>query len=148
MRAKGPLSQDLELDVAFHDVDVMAVVWHGHYLRYLENARWALMERIGYGFEAMVASGHAWPIIECHVRYIRAARFGDRLTIRASLVEWQNRLAVNYLVSDARSGERVARARTIQVAVNGASNEMQFVSPQCFLDAVAAALAGRGRASP
>jgi acyl-CoA thioester hydrolase len=144
MRTKGPVSQSLEIDVAFHDVDAMAVVWHGHYLKYLENARWALMERIGYGFEAMVASGYAWPIIECHVRYIRAARFGDRLVVRASLVEWESRLAVNYLVRDARNGERVARARTIQVAVSGASNEMQFVSPQEFLDVVAAALAGRG----
>ena len=54
MRTKGRLSHEIEVDVAFHDVDAMAVVWHGHYLKYLENARWALMERIGYGFEAMV----------------------------------------------------------------------------------------------
>jgi len=146
MRKTGPLTENLEVDVAFHDVDSMAVVWHGHYLKYLENARWALMDRIGHGYADMVASGYVWPIIECHLRYVRAARFGDRLRVQASLVEWETRLAVNYLVLDAGSGARVARGRTVQVAVEGRTGEMLFRSPQGFLDAVGTALAATGRA--
>jgi len=146
MRRTGPLTESLEFPVAFHDVDSMAVVWHGHYLKYLENARWALMDSIGHGYAAMVASGYVWPIIESHVRHVRAARFGERLRVQASLVEWETRLAVNYLVTDAASGARVARARTVQVAVDGRSGEMLFRSPAVFLDAVAAALAAAGRA--
>jgi len=146
MRKTGPLTESLEVDVAFHDVDSMAVVWHGHYLKYLENARWALMDRIGHGYAAMVASGFVWPVIECHVRYVRAARFGDRLRVQASLVEWETRLAVNYLVTDGASGERVARGRTVQVAVEGATGQMLYRSPLGFLDAVDAALAATGRA--
>lgn len=146
MRKTGPLTESLEVDVAFHDVDSMAVVWHGHYLKYLENARWALMDRIGHGYADMLASGYVWPIIECHLRHVRAARFGDRLRVQASLVEWETRLAVNYLVVDAGSGERVARGRTVQVAVDGESGEMLYRSPQGFLDAVGAALAAAGAA--
>jgi acyl-CoA thioester hydrolase len=102
MRRHGALAVDLALDVAFHDTDLMQVVWHGHYLKYLENARWKLMDEIGFGYEAMVASGFLWPIIDVHVRYVRIARFGDRLNVRASLVEWESRLGVHYLVTDAR----------------------------------------------
>jgi len=142
MRKLSHVTETLEVDVAFHDVDMMGVVWHGQYLRYLENARWALMNRIGYGFEAIVASGFVWPVIECHVRYVRAARFGDRLAVQASLVEWESRLAVNYLVADARTGERVARARTVQVAVERATGAMQFASPPDFLLAVRKVIAG------
>jgi len=144
MRKTGPLTESLDVRVAFHDVDIMGVVWHGHYLRYLENARWALMDRIGHGYADMVASGYVWPIIESHLRHVRAARFGDLLRVRASLIEWDTRLAVNYLVVDATDGARVARARTVQVAVNGATGEMLYRSPQGFLDAVAAAMAGAG----
>jgi acyl-CoA thioester hydrolase len=43
MRKTGPVSETVVAVVAFHDVDLMAVVWHGHYLKYLESARWALM---------------------------------------------------------------------------------------------------------
>ena len=146
MRKTGPLSHSIDLDVAFHDVDSMAVVWHGHYLKYLENARWALMEHIGHGYAPMLASGYVWPIIESHVRYVRAARFQERLRVQASLVEWETRLAVNYLVQDAASGARIARARTVQVAVESATGEMQYRSPAGFLSAVAAALAAAGSA--
>lgn len=141
MRKLGRFSQTSEVVVAFHDIDVMAVVWHGHYLKYLENARWALMDRLGYGYDVMVASGYLWPIIEAHVRYIRPARFGDRLDVVASLVEWHNRLVINYLITESWTRARVARARTVQVAVERASGELQFASPAPFVRKVEASLA-------
>lgn len=141
MRRHGALSVDLELDVAFHDTDLMQVVWHGHYLKYLENARWKLMDDIGFGYETMLASGYSWPIIDVHVRYVRIAKFGDRLNVRASLVEWESRLGVNYLVTDARTGARVARARTLQAAVHVRTQEMQLLLPKQFAERVNVRLA-------
>ena len=35
----------------------MGVTWHGCYLRYFETARSALLNRIGYNFRQMTASG-------------------------------------------------------------------------------------------
>lgn len=141
MRKHGILHATVEAVVPFHDVDVAAVVWHGHYLKYLENARWALMERIGFGFEAMLASGYAWPIVEVRVKYVRAARLGDRLAVRAALVEWDNRIAINYLVTLAATHARVARAQTVQAAVEAHSGALQFMSPPVLVERVQAALA-------
>lgn len=140
MRSQGAVSADVVVEVRFHDVDMVGVVWHGHYLRYFENARWALMDRIGYGFERMVQSGFAWPIVDLQTKFVRPARFGDRLRVRASLVEWEARLVLNYLVTRDGDGTRVARARTVQVAVDGRSGELQFATPPAFLAAVRAAL--------
>jgi acyl-CoA thioester hydrolase len=137
------VSAEVDVDVRFHDVDMVGVVWHGHYLRYLENARWALMDRIGYGFERMVDSGFAWPIVELQVKYVSPARFGDELRVRASLVEWETRLALNYLVTRRSDGSRTARARTVQVAVDARSGELQFATPPGFVAAVQSALPGR-----
>ena len=64
MRLLGPVTAEIHFDVSFHDVDMVGVVWHGHYLRYLEDARWALMRELDFGLEKMVASGFAWPIVE------------------------------------------------------------------------------------
>ena len=144
MRKQGILEATVETLVAFHDVDVAGVVWHGHYLKYLENARWALMARLDFGLDTMLASGYAWPIVEAHVKYVRVARYGDRLAVQASLVEWQNRLTVNYLVTHAATAERVARARTVQVAVEASTGVLQFVTPAVLLDRVAAATSGAG----
>jgi len=138
VRRLSRLSRSIEVRVAFHDVDMMAVVWHGQYPRYLENARWALMEHIGYGFDSMVASGYVWPVIESHIRFIRPARFQDELVIQASLVEWETRLAVNYLVLNKGTGARILRGRTVQVAVDRSSGSMQFSSPPELCRAVEA----------
>lgn len=142
MRKQGIVEATIEAHVAFHDVDVAGVVWHGHYLKYLENARWALMARLDFGLDAMIASGYAWPIVDVHVKYVRAARFNDRLTVQASLVEWENRLTVNYLVTNAATTERVARARTVQVAVEASTGVLQFATPAVLLERVAAATRG------
>jgi len=141
VRAPGVLSAEIEFDVAFHDVDMVGVVWHGHYLRYLENARWALMNRLGYGLERMIASGYAWPIVDIQAKYVKSARFGDRLRARASLVEFEHRLAVNYLLTDVADGARILRARTVQVAVEGQSGVLQFACPAEFVDHVRAVIA-------
>jgi len=142
MRKEGAISATVEATVAFHDIDIIGVMWHGHYLKYLENARWALMNRIGFGFDVMSASGFAWPIVEMHVKYVHAAKLGDQLRVRASLIEWENRLTVNYLVLRA-DDERLARARSVQVAVDARTAALQFTTPQPLLDCVQHALRGR-----
>jgi acyl-CoA thioester hydrolase len=140
VRKQGAISAAVEVTVPFHDVDLAGIVWHGHYLKYLENARWAVMERIGFGLDAMIASEFLWPIIDVHVKYVRPARYGDRLRIQASLVEWEMRLAINYLLVDCKDEGRIGRAQTVQVAVDKESHTMQFASPACLVDRVRATL--------
>jgi acyl-CoA thioester hydrolase len=147
MRKHSSISAEARVEVAFADVDLAQVVWHGHYLRYLENARWALMNALDFGLQEMLDSGFLWPIVDLQVKYVRAARFGDRLVARASLVEWQQRLAVNYLITDAADGARIARARTVQVAVQPPRNELLFEMPPCLTTRVANYLNARGGAN-
>ena len=136
MRKRGALGAQVEIRVPFYDVDSINVVWHGHYVKYLEVARCALLDRIGHNYDAMVASGYAWPVIDLQLRYVRGAVFGQKLNVRASLVEWENRLKINYLISDLATGERLTRACSVQVAVDMSSREMQLASPKVFTDAV------------
>ncbi len=140
MRSPGVLHCDTEILVPFFDVDTMNVVWHGHYVKYLEVARCALLDQIGHNYTAMLESGYAWPVIDMQLRYVRGAVFGQTINVRASLVEWENRLKVNYLITDLASGERLTRASTVQVAVEVTSSEMQLASPKIFTDAVERAL--------
>ena len=136
MRSKGVLHVDTEVLVPFFDVDSMNVVWHGHYIKYLEVARCALLDHIGHNYTQMLESGYGWPVIDIQLRYVRGAVFGQRVVVRASLVEWESRLKINYLISDAETGERMTRASSIQVAVDIETREMQLASPKVFTDAV------------
>ncbi len=140
MRSKGAIHADTQIQVPFFDVDTMHVVWHGHYVKYLEVARCALLDKLGHNYQQMLESGYAWPVIDLQLRYVRGAVFGQTLNVRASLVEWESRLKINYLITDQATGERMTRASSVQVAVEIASREMQLASPKVFTDAVARAL--------
>ena len=112
----------------------MEVVWHGRYVNYLEIARSALLNSIDYNYAQMKASGYLWPVIDMHLRYSASATFGQRLKLRAEIVEWENRLKIKYLITDSATGRRLARASTTQVAVEMATQEMCFVSPPVLFE--------------
>lgn len=141
MRKTGALQVEVEMQIPFFDVDMMEIAWHGHYVKYLEVARCALLDRLDHNYLQMRESGYGWPVIDLQIRYIRPLLFQQRVRVKADLVEWENRLKLNYLISDAATGERLTRASTVQVAVDMASREMQLASPRVFLDAVERALA-------
>ena len=123
------LSHEIEVVPAFFDIDSMDIVWHGHYVKYLELARCALLDRFDYGYARMRESGYAWPVIDLRLKYVRPAAFGQALIVRARIVEWENRLKIEYAIRDATTGARVNVATSVQVAVDLATREMQYVSP-------------------
>ena len=125
---------EIIIEIPFHDVDVMRVAWHGHYAKYLEIARCELFEQFDYNVPQMDQSGYAWPVIDMRIRYAQPLRFQQKVKVKATLVEWENRFKVNYLITDAETGKRLTKAYTVQVAVEVASGEMLYVSPDIVFE--------------
>lgn len=123
------LVHEHELTPAFHDLDPMEIVWHGRYVQYIEQARCALLQKFGYDYPQMRASGYAWPIVEMQLKYVRPAEYGMRLAVRAAITEWENRLRIDYRIRDLASDQVLTKAHTIQVAVDMKTRELQFVCP-------------------
>ncbi|WP_454766324.1 acyl-CoA thioesterase [Cupriavidus campinensis] len=128
------ISHEITLTPAFHDLDPMNVVWHGNYVRYFEVARCALLQQIGYDYPQMRDSGYAWPVVDLRVKYVRPLVYGQSMIVRASIVEWENRLKIDYEIRDAASGQRLTKGYSIQVAVDMASQEMLYVCPPVLLE--------------
>ncbi|WP_394751714.1 acyl-CoA thioesterase [Crenothrix sp.] len=124
----------VDLTIPFHDVDMMEVVWHGHYAKYFEIARCAVLEKINYNYLHMRDSGYAWPVIDLRIRYVKPAVFGQVITITASIVEWENCLKINYLITDKNTGARLAKGHSVQVAVNMQTGSMCFESPKVLIE--------------
>ena len=131
----------VEVEVPFHDVDAMQVAWHGHYVKYFELARCALLRSFDYDYPQMQASGYLWPIVECHLKYVRPALYGQRLSVRARLAEYENRIRIEYRICDVDSGECLTKGYTVQVAVDGKTRELQFVSPSVLFQKLEKVLA-------
>ena len=114
----------------------MGVTWHGNYFRYLELARSALLNKINYNYFRMTESGYTWPVIDTRLKFIKPAKFGDRISVKASLVEYENRIKIDYVITNCVTGERLTRGYTTQVAVRLDDGEMCFVSPDELIEKV------------
>ena len=132
-----PVSTSVDIDIPFQDIDAMEVVWHGNYTRYLEIARCALLDCIEYDYPRMRDSGFAWPVIDMRIKYIRPLLFKQRIRVHATLTEYENRLKMEFLITDARTGDKLSKAYTTQVAVDMKTREMCFVSPAVLREKLA-----------
>ena len=119
---------------------MMEVVWHGHYAKYFEIARCALLEKINYNYPQMRDSGYSWPVIDLRIRYIKPAVFGQIITVKAEIAEWENRLKINYLITDKLTGSRLTKGYSIQVAIDSRTKEMCFESPAVLFEKLGVAV--------
>jgi len=127
--SKAMVACEVEIDVPFFDVDLMEIVWHGHYVKYFEIARCALLDKIGYNYMQMRESGYIWPVIDIRLRYAGSAKFGQKIIVHAEISEWENRLKINYKIVDKLTGNRLTRGHTCQVAIDMTTDEMCYESP-------------------
>mgnify|MGYP003298896928 CR=1 FL=1 len=130
------IEAEVEFNVEFYDVDSMDVVWHGNYVKYLELGRVALLEKIRYDYNAMKESGYVFPVTSLKLKYIKPLVFRQKAVIKAALVEYENRLRINYIIYDKVTGEIATKAESIQMAVNMKTKTTMFECPECFIKKV------------
>ena len=128
------LSAEVEIEIPFFDVDPMQVAWHGHYVKYFEVARCAMLRKIDYDYPKMHESGFMFPVVEIYLKYVNPARYGQVVIAGAELLEYENRLKIGYRIRDKASGQRLTKGWSVQVAIDAATRELQFVSPKILLD--------------
>jgi len=132
-KVKGILTVAHEIDIQFYDVDAMRVVWHGNYVKYIEDARCQLLRKFNYDYNDMEDSGYLWPIVDMRLKYVKSAEFGNKIRVEATLVEYETRLKISYRIFNAVTNQVLTKAYTVQVAVSIESKEMQFESPNILL---------------
>lgn len=132
------ITDEYELTVPFYDVDQMGVVWHGNYVKYFERARCQLLDKIDYNYNAMSASGYAWPVVDMKIKYAAPTLFESRLVVKSTLKDYENGLLIGYEIFDKDKGIRTTKGQTRQVAVDISSQEMLICSPQILLDKIKA----------
>lgn len=130
------IAADVMIKAQFYDLDPMEIVWHGNYVRFFEQARCELLDRIGYNYQQMEESGFLWPVVDLRVKFIRPVRFGQEIRVVAELAEYENRIRIDYRVEDPETGEILTKGTTINVAVLAATGELCFETPACFTDKV------------
>lgn len=126
-----------DYEIPFFDVDSMFIMWHGHYVKYLEMARCAFLEEIGYTYDVMREKGYGWPIVQLNLKYVKPATFRQKIRVKLSVVEYESCLRIEYVIVDLNTHKKLTTGSTTQVAVDINNGEMQFQTPQSWRDAIA-----------
>jgi len=129
---------ETEFTVEFFHLDPLQVVWHGNYINYFEIGRRVLLEKIGYSYTDMKESEYSFPVIEVSAKYIGSLRFLDCARIKAILLEYENRLKIQYEIRNVKTGAVVTKGFSTQMAVDVKTGESCFLCPKIFVEKVEA----------
>lgn len=82
-----PKIYESDLEVRGYELDSFGHVNHAEYVRYLEHARWKVLEEESIGI-AEFKSWQIWPVIaEIQLRYLRPTFMGDCLKVRTKITD-------------------------------------------------------------
>lgn len=112
----------IELEVPFRHIDMMGVVWHGHYYAYLEEARTALLRACDLDAGDLIGARFVFFVIESKCRYIHPLYYGDRIRVTAWLKDVQHRIHIAYEIHNLTKSKRAARGHTILATTDLAKN--------------------------
>lgn len=127
----------IELEVPFHDVDALQIVWHGHYYKYFEQARTKLMRACKLDGPEVFEIGHGLLVIESRCRYVSPLRYGDTLLVHAWLADTTNRIQFQFEIENRTEGRIAARGHTTLVATT-TQGDLLHRTPQAILDRLTA----------
>lgn len=130
--APPPTAVSIELEIPFHDVDVLDVAWHGHYCKYLELGRTHLMRARGLDAPEVRGLGYRMYVAETHLRHVAPMRYAERLRVTSWFHDVQNRLEIAYELFNVTQNRRCAQASTFVVTTT-ADGTLCLATPEPLL---------------
>jgi acyl-CoA thioester hydrolase len=99
----------------------MGVVYHAEYLVWCEVGRTDLIRTLGLPYSELERRGTALAVAEASIRYHAPARYDDIVRVETRLVDVRSRaVTFEYIIRNANTGDRLASARTMLVAIDSA----------------------------
>lgn len=87
--------------INYYETDAMQVVHHSNYIRFLEEARIYLMDKIGLPYSKLEEEGIIVPVIGVNCTYKHPAKFDDIIEIKVKTKEYTGvKLVVEYEITN------------------------------------------------
>lgn len=102
-----------------HHTDYGGVVWHGHYLTWLETARIECLRSNGIDFTELITMGCDLPVVDLSIKYHRAMRLGMTAIVKTRMKDIEGvRIHWDYKVESIDGEETYLTGRVTLVAVD------------------------------
>jgi len=127
------LSHTIEVLIRFNEADPLGIVWHGHYIRYFEDAREAFGKEYGIGYMDFFKEGVVIPIVHAECNYKKSLRFGDTVIVESTYHPCEAaKIIFSYKLYKKGEPAVVATGTTTQVFLEKESQILLLNNPPFF----------------
>lgn len=115
---KQVLSLEYDFQVPFYDLDGIQMVWHGNYVKYMEDAREKFGAKYGFEYLHIFNSGYLAPVADMRIKYRNSARISEVLTMKITYVPLRAaKMVFEYLITRKSDNAVIIEAETSQLFV-------------------------------
>ncbi len=90
----------------YYETDQMGIIHHSNYIRWMEEARIAYMDEMGFPYKRVEDAGIISPVLSVQCDYKAMTYFGDRVCIDVKLSSFRGvKYEISYEMRDEKTGE-------------------------------------------
>ena len=126
------LRTTIQFKIRFSEIDAMRVVWHGAYVKYLEDAREHFGKTFELSYDLIEREGFFAPIVDMAIQYKKPLTYNmqPEVTIIYRPTE-AAKIVFDYEVRDTATGDLMATAHTVQVFMDR-HYELCWINPEFY----------------
>ena len=114
--ADKQLISTVEFPVRFSEVDSMNIVWHGHYLKYMEEGRENFGRKYGIGYMEIRNNGYMAPVVKVNCDYKKPLSYPDHVIVETRYVNSEAaKITYAFRIFRSSDNELVATGESVQV---------------------------------
>lgn len=126
------LIDKVDIEIRFSEVDMMKVVWHGSYPKYLEDAREAFGQKYGLTYQGYINHHCYAPIVDMQIQYRKPLRYGCKAYVVITYKPMEAaKIIFQYEIRDREDNSLYCRATTTQVFMD-MNYQLLYTNPEFF----------------
>ncbi len=131
MAVENGISHIHHIDVRFSEVDSLHIVWHGNYIKYMEDGREAFGRAFGISYLDVKAHGYTIPIVKIACEFKKPLKYGEKAIIKTTFIKTEAAKIIFYSHIYNEKDELVASGETIQIFLDE-KNELCLQAPDFY----------------
>lgn len=126
------LSCITEIKIRFCEVDSIKVVWHGNYVKYLEDGRENFGDKYGLEYLKIFENGFTAPVVDMKLQFKQSVSVGESIIVETFYVPTKAaKIIFNYNIYKKSDKSLVLTAETTQVFMDLNGN-LQLSNPDFY----------------
>lgn len=119
--------------IRFSEVDSMKVVWHGNYLKFLEDGREAFGNQYQLGYYDVFDQGFMTPIVKMDLNYKNTLNYLDEITIETEFINTDAaKIVFDYRIFRVSDNKLVLTANSTQAFID-LEGTLQLTNPDFYI---------------